>query len=98
MSLTPQEMASGQASDISSLTSLGNSSTRQEEVMDLSLMPGRKYGPIWAELQRGKRVGGAIHVSLQLQNVLVSQLCFPRPENTGPRRRVPVTHQHAHRL
>lgn len=95
MSLTPQEMASGQASDISSLTSLGNSSARKEEVMDLSPMLGKKYGPIWTELQRGKRVGGALPVSLKLQKALVSQLYFPHPEDAEPMRRVPVTHHHA---
>lgn len=92
MSLTPQEVASGQASDISSLTSLGNSSARKEEVMDLSPMLGKKYGPIWTELQRGKPVGEAFPVSLKLQKALVSQLYFPHPE---PMRRVPVTHHHA---
>lgn len=48
MSLTPREMASSQASDILilSLTSLGNSSAPHEEVMDLSPMPGEKYGLI----------------------------------------------------
>lgn len=86
MSLTPREMASGQASDISSLTSLGNSSAQLEEVMDLSPTLGKKYGLIWAELQRGKRVGGALPVSLILQKALVSQLCFPRPEDAGPMR------------
>ena len=95
MSLTPQEMASGQASDISSLTSLGNSSAQQEEVMDLSPTLGKKYGPIWTELQRGKQVGGALPVTLKLQKALVSGLCFPHSEDTGPMRRVPVTHHHA---
>lgn len=65
-------MASDQASDISSLISLGNSSGQQEEVMDLSPMPGEKYGPIWTELQRGKRVGEALPVSLKLHKALVS--------------------------
>lgn len=70
-------MASVQASDISSLTSLGNSSAQPEEVMDLSLSLGKKYGLIWAELQRGKQVGGTLPVLLKLQKALVSQLCFP---------------------
>lgn len=98
MSLTPREMASGQASDISSLTSLGNSSAQLEEVMDLSPTLGKKYGLIWAELQRGKRVGGALPVSLILQKALVSQLCFPRPEDAGPMRWVPAPYHHAHLL
>lgn len=46
MSLTPRETASGQASDISSLSSLGNSSALHEEVMDLSPTPGEKHGLI----------------------------------------------------
>lgn len=47
ISLTPREMASGQASDISSLTSLGNSSAQHAEVMDLSPMLNKK---IWTAL------------------------------------------------